>query len=192
MTLDRVAHALLLRRVRFALLNVAAVGSLIVFIIAPFVSRVADKADEIAVRAELLARLRVVADEATQARMNTGRLDDLYLPGSEERLASADLQATLKTVADEAGLHFLSVRGVRPNRPLAPGMVTVGFELEGPPAALRTALQNIETGRPMLFVTALTLRPARDGNEGALRAELTVQGAMRDSATAVPVMEPDR
>ena len=192
MTFDSAARALMLRRLRFAALNATAAVVVVVLVIAPLASQVADQAEEITDRAELLTRLKMIAGEATRLRMNLGTADDPYLPGSEERLASADLQAALKTVAAEAGLRFLGVRGVTPSRPMGPRMVAVGLELEGPPAALRAALQKIETGRPMLFVTALVMRPAPGADEDTLRAEITVQGALRDAGTHAAKAEPHR
>jgi hypothetical protein len=45
-------------------------------------------------------------------------------------------------------------------------------------------LLAIENQTPFLFVTAASLRSATDGDDGLIRAELKVQGAMRDDGAA--------
>jgi hypothetical protein len=60
--------------------------------------------------------------------------------------------------------------------------VVVGVELEGAPVAIRSAILAIENQMPLLFVTAARLRSLSDGDDGLIRAELKVQGAMRERA----------
>ncbi|QND70460.1 type II secretion system protein GspM [Tardiphaga robiniae] len=177
---DQSTRALLLRRLRFVCINLAMLAVVALLVVAPLVSKAVEQGEAIADRADQLARLTAIAGNASPMRNNAFKIDEIYLSGSEERLASADLQANLKAVASAAGLRFLSVRAVTPGRPLGARMVAVGLDLEGSAGALRDAFKNIETARPILFVTSLVLRPAPGTADGVMRAELTVQGAMRD------------
>lgn len=186
---DLAARAPLLRRLRFVFVNLAALALVIMLGIVPLVSAVVDGADEIAERIDLLARLRSIAGNAADLSKDAVKTNDLYLSGGEERLASADLQASLKAVAGASGLRFLSVRAVAPGRQWEAHMVAVSLELEGSPDALRDAFNTIEAARPMLFVTALLLRPAPGAVDEMLRAELTVQGAMRDTGSRAAMTE---
>jgi hypothetical protein len=62
--------------------------------------------------------------------------------------------------------------------------VAVGVDLEGSLPSIRNVLLAIENQTPFLFVTAASLRSATDGDDGLIRAELKVQGAMRDDGAA--------
>lgn len=102
------------------------------------------------------------------------------MAGNEERVVSADLQANLKVIGEAAGVRLLGIRGVQGNRSQQLHMVAVSAELEGSPPAIRDVILAIENQMPMLFVTAASLRSVADGDDGLIRAELKVQGAMRD------------
>lgn len=182
MSSDPAARALLLRRLRFAGLNGALILVVFTLIFAPLLSTVLENSVSLDDRTNQLTRLKMMAHQSAALKEQHRTTEDLFLAGTEERLASADLQAALKTVAATTNVRFLGVRGVTPSRPIAARPVAVGLDLEGSPPSMRDAIDQIETRRPMLFVTSMILRPA-DAAKGALRAEITVQGAMQ-SVTA--------
>jgi general secretion pathway protein M len=64
-------------------------------------------------------------------------------------------------------------------------MVAVNVELEGSLPAVRDMIVAIENQTPFLFVTAVSLRSVSDGEDGPIRAELKVLGAMRDGGPSV-------
>jgi hypothetical protein len=55
------------------------------------------------------------------------------------------------------------------------------MELEGPAPAVRDLILAIENQMPFLFVATASLRSVADGDDALIRAELKVQGAMRDN-----------
>ena len=105
---------------------------------------------------------------------------DLFLPGSEERVVSADLQASLKALGTNAGVNLLGIRGLPGGRYQQLRMVAVGVELEGSLPAVRDMILAIESRTPFLFVTTVSFRSVNEGEDGPIRAELKVLGAMRD------------
>jgi general secretion pathway protein M len=171
-------HALLVRRLRFAALNLAALLLVVSGVIIPFVSHIAGEYDDISSSAEQLARLKALSRPAGMVGEISGQLAGAFFASSEERLASADLHATLKAFSQERGLQLLGLRSVTPRQPIASRVIAVGVELEGPTSGLRDTLQRIEAARPMLVVTALVLRPSSAGDNVPLRAEFTIQGAL--------------
>jgi hypothetical protein len=169
-------HALLLRRLRFLALNAAAAFLLVTFVVVPFVSHIQGMCEDISESAEQLARLEQFGETM---RQNHEQLDTVFLSAPEERLASADLHALLKTLTQEGGLQLLGLRSATPRQPIAKHSIAVGLEVEGSAAKLRDTLLKIETARPMLVVTGFTLRPSSKDSDAVLRAELVVQGALR-------------
>jgi general secretion pathway protein M len=115
--------------------------------------------------------------------VKTSQAGDPFLPGSEERVVSADLQASLKAMATTAGLRILGIRGIQAGRSQQLRMVAASMELEGRLAAVQDVILAIEIQMPFLFVTAASLRSVADGDDGIIRAELKVQGAIRDNAS---------
>jgi Type II secretion system (T2SS), protein M subtype b len=185
-TFEPADRALLLRRLRFIAVNAAAACMLVGFVIVPFAAHVAQMCEDISERADLLARLQ----QFKQApRQNPEPLEAVFFAAPEERLASADLHALLKTLTQEGGLQLLGLRSVTPRQPIAKRSIAVGLEVEGPAAKLRDTLVKIETARPILVVTDVTLRPTSPDTDGVLRAELIIQGALRPPLSRAAVVE---
>jgi len=179
-------HALLLRRLRFLAINAAAACLLVGFVIVPFASHIGGMCEDISESAEQLARLQQF-EQATQ--QNHQQLDAAFFSAPEERLASADLHALLKALTQEGGLQLLGLRSVTPRRPIAKRSIAVGLEVEGSPAKLRDTLLKIETARPMLVVSSITLRPNSKDTDAVLRAELIIQGALRPQPSRAAAAE---
>jgi hypothetical protein len=179
-------HALLLRRVRFVAVNTAALLLFVLLVIVPFASHVGSLCDEVSESAEQLARLQQFEQAS---RQDHEQLDTVFFSAAEERLASADLHAFLKTLTQEGGLQLMGLRSVTPRRPIAKKSIAVGLEVEGSPAKLRDALIRIETARPMLVITGMTLRPSSKETDAVLRAELIIQGALRPPSSRAALLE---
>lgn len=180
---------LLLRRLRFIAINAAALFLLIGFVIVPFASHIAGLCDDVSESAEQLARLQQFEQASRQGHV---QLDTVFFSASEERLASADLHAFLQTLTQESGLQLLGLRSVTPRQTIARRSFAVGLEVEGSPAKLRDALIRIETARPMLVITGVTLRPSSKDTDAVLRAELIIQGALRPPPSRAAVLESGR
>ena len=107
----------LTRGTPFLAFNAAAILFVALFILAPILSHFADRSEEISENAAQLARFQNLAHAAKRPTGNTGRSGDPFLPGSEERVASADLQASLKSMAANAGVNLLAIRGLQAVEP---------------------------------------------------------------------------
>jgi len=186
---DWAGHALLVRRLRFIAINAAALFLFAAFVIIPFASHIGALCDDVSDSAEQFARLQQFAQAG---RQNHEQLDTVFFSAPEERLASADLHAFLKTLTQEAGLDLLGLRSVTTRQPITRRSIAVGLEVEGSPAKLRDALIRIETARPILVVTGLTLRPSSRDTDAVLRAELTIQGALRPLPSRAALLESGR
>ena len=186
--------ALLRRRLIFFGMNCAIVSAVFFAIMGPIASHFAERNDDILDSAAQLAQIRHVADEASRIAKSSPSDTDPYLPGAEERVASADLQANLQAVAGAKGLAVQAVRGLAGRRAGQWRAVAVGLEVEGAAAAVRELIAAIETQTPFLFITDLSLRTLADGDDMRMRASLTVEGALRSSpaSTAGPLLTENR
>ncbi|GGI33730.1 type II secretion system protein GspM [Bradyrhizobium guangdongense] len=185
--------ALLRRRLIFFGLNGAIALAVCFTILAPIASHFAERNEDILDSAAQLAQIRGIAEEAAKlARSSTPDLDP-YLPGAEERVASADLQANLQALAGAKGLAVQVVRGLPGREAGQWRAVPVGLEVEGAAAALRELVAAIETQMPFLFITDLSLRTLADGDDSRMRANLTVEGALRIApASSGPLLSDNR
>ena len=176
----------------FLAFNTSVILFLVLFVVAPTWSHFSDRSEEISESAAQLSHFRALSRSAKTMMSSAPQGGDPFLPGSEERVVSADLQASLKTLATESGVRLLGIRGL-PSMPFQQlRMVAVDMELEGPAPSLRNLLSAIDNQMPFLFVTAASLRTVTDGDDGLIRAELKVQGAMRDGGPPVDAAEAAR
>jgi hypothetical protein len=172
------------RQALFLAFNAFAVLFLVLFAIAPIWTHFASRSEDISESAAQLLHLQRLIRTRTLVT-TTSQAGDPFLPGNEERVVSADLQASLKTAATVAGVRLLGIRGLQGSRNRQLHMVAASVEIEGPLPAIRSVILAIENQTPFLFVTAASLRSLTDGDEGLIRAELKVQGAMQDSGPAI-------
>lgn len=163
----------------FLAFNAAALFLIVVIFFAPVMGHFADRAEQISDHAAQLAHFQNVARAAGKSVGSAGRSGDPFLAGREERVASADLQASVKSMAASAGVNLLAIRGLPGGRAHALQMVAVSVELEGPLKAVRDMVFAIENQTPLLFVSSASFRSLADGEDSAIRAELRVQGAIR-------------
>jgi len=172
------------RGASFLAFNIAALLFIVVFVVAPVLGHFAGRSEEISESAAQLVHFRKIARSVSSPTNTNSHSVDTFLPGTEERVVSADLQASLKSIASNAGVNLLGVRGLPASRYLQLQMVAINVELEGSLAALRDVIAAIENQTPFLFVTAASFRSVSEGEDGPIRAELKVQGAMRDAEPA--------
>jgi len=166
------------RRLSFLTFNGFTALFVVTFCIAPLVSHFSDRGDEISEGASQLSHFRSINRTAKILMARTEHTGDPFLPGAEERLASADLQANLKAITAAAGARFLGVHGLQIDRTRSSHMVAASLELEGPLQTIRDVVQTIETQTPFLFITFAELRRASDTDETVIHAELKVKGSM--------------
>jgi general secretion pathway protein M len=174
----------LARGTPFLAFNAAAILFVVIFFLAPIMAHFIDRGEEISDNAAQLAHFQNVTRTAKKSAGSVGRSGDPFLPGSEERVASADLQASLKSMAANAGVNLLAIRGLQGGRSQPLHMIAVSVEVEGPLKAVRDMIFTIENQTPLLFVPSASFRSLADGEDGPIRAELRVQGAIRDGSQA--------
>jgi general secretion pathway protein M len=170
----------------FLAFNIAFLFSTVIFLLAPVLAHFASRSEDISENAAQLAHFRKLARGAHTLTNKPSQSGDPFLPGSEERVVSADLQANLKAIATSAGVSLLGIRGLPGSHSHQLRMVAVSVELEGSLAAVRDTIVAIENQTSFLFVTAASFRSVTESEDGPIRAELTVQGAMRDTAFSEP------
>ncbi|MCK1643015.1 hypothetical protein IVA95_37015 [Bradyrhizobium sp. 157] len=175
----------LARGTPFLAFNAVAILFVIVFLFAPILAHFADRGEEISDNAAQLAHFQNVTRAAKKSAGSVGLSGDPFLPGNEERIASADLQASLKSMAATAGVNLLAIRGLQGGRSQPLHMIAVSVELEGPLKAIRDMIFTIENQTPLLFVSTASFRSLADGEDGPIRAELRVQGAIRDGSRSL-------
>lgn len=185
---------LLRRRLIFFGINAAIALAVCLAIVGPLYSHFAERNDEMLDSAAQLAQIRHIAEEAAKLAKSSTSDVDPYLPGTEERVASADLQANLQALAGAKGLAVQAVRGLPGRQGGQWRAVPVGLEVEGSAAAVRDMVAAIETQTPFLFITDLSLRTLADGDDSRMRASLTVEGALRNSpaSPAGPLLSENR
>ena len=180
----------ILRSVLFVAAHVALACALWFAVAAPVMDALTWQSENIATRADFLARLQAVAIMAqaleTQARQAGERTaDGAYLAGAGEGAVSANLQARLKQVAETAGAQLRSVRALPGRQAGAVAFAGARLEISGPMQAIQAGLHQIESVPPYLAVTSGIVRPAinaaRPGAdaEPAVEAQFDVYGAVR-------------
>ena len=174
----------LARGTPFLAFNAAAILFVVVFVFAPILAHFAGRGEEISDNAAQVAHFQNVTRAAKKSAGSVGLSGDPFLPGNEERIASADLQANLKSMAANAGVNLLAIRGLQGGRSQPLHMIAVSVEIEGPLKAIRDMIFTIENQAPLLFVSTASFRSLADGEDGPIRAELRVQGAIRDGSQA--------
>jgi general secretion pathway protein M len=165
----------------FMAFNVLVVLFVVVFLLAPILGHFASRNEEISESVAQLAHFRKLMRSGGTLANKPSQGGDPFLPGSEERVVSADLQASLKAIANNAGVNLLGVRGLPGSRSQQLRMIAVGVDLEGSLPAVRDMVLAIESQMPFLFITSASFRSVNDGEEGPIRAELKVLGGMRES-----------
>lgn len=174
------SDGLLKRRLRFAGLNGAMVLAIGLLVLGPLIAHFGERNDDILDNAAQLAQIQRVTDEAARLAKTTAQDIDPYLPGTEERVASADLQASLQALASTRGLVVQTIRGLPSRQAAQWRAIPVRLEVEGASAAVRELISAVETQTPFLFITDISLRSLGDGDDGRMRASLTIEGALRN------------
>jgi hypothetical protein len=86
---------------------------------------------------------------------------DPYLAGASETIAAAGLDARLRGLVEAAGAAIVSTEVLLAPEPEAGARrIALQVDFEGPIEAVQAVLHGIESGTPLAFVDALTLRPA--------------------------------
>ena len=157
-------------------LVVLALGLAALMAIVPFVRMAAVGAEAAAAR-ELLAQQRRLALAAAGRPAQAGR--EALIPGESSGIAGAELQRLVSELARQNGLSLRSLQVAPAKREADLTVLAVEVSLHGGMEGLRALLHSLETGAPMLFIDALSVKAAAEkvaGRAALLDVSLKVRG----------------
>ncbi|PPD46210.1 MAG: general secretion pathway protein GspM [Methylocystis sp.] len=151
------------RRVIFAGVNLAIFALAYLVVVEPLRALIADGAGLIADRRQTLARYEAVASHEQQIADYARQIADInargeLFEGDSDGIVNANLQARLKTLAEQAKVTVRSIQ-VLPERAFQ-GVTLVGARLDvaGRYEDVHELARALEGDPPLLIVTAATLR----------------------------------
>ena len=112
------------RHARFLTFNASVAVFLVLFVFAPILTHFASRSEDISENVAQLSHFQNLIRNAKTLARTTSEAGDPFLPGNEERVVSADLQASLKAIGATAGVRFLGIRGLQGRRSQQLHMVT--------------------------------------------------------------------
>ena len=152
--------------------------------IAPATRHLSHLDEQITAKRELLGRLAVfhadmpAADAA--ARGNTQLMaSEVHLPGETEPIRLANLQASIRQMAGEAGVRLQSTRTLPPIQRDQLQLAGLQMSLQAPIEALQVLLHRLEVHRPLLVVDGLDIVPATVGASDAGNGDRLLQVDLR-------------
>jgi hypothetical protein len=163
--------------------------ALILFgIVLPIRDGVHEGEAELLRQSEILSRLKgIAAYEPTEppAFALENSVNE-YLPGPNEGVAIANLQARLKSFAQTTGMMLRSIQGLPARTEGATRLIGARLDVSGTIQSVHRLVFAIEDVRPFLFINNATLRMPQHGmnpnaapSEPIIEAQLEVLGAFR-------------
>jgi hypothetical protein len=170
-----------LSRAGFLFFNAAIAAAVVVFLVFPLWARLSARQGAISEQYAQLDHFRKFSEGSRHAGAAFRKTP--LLPDGEERVVSADLQASLKELINNAGARSLVIRGLPTQNQQGRRLINIGAEVEGSLRSIRDLLQSIASERPALFIAAITIRKVSNDDQDNVRAEFTLSGALRDRST---------
>jgi hypothetical protein len=176
------------RRTVFAAVTLAPIIAIFGLIIQPLRDHFAGQDAQIARQSEILARLKAIAAYRPKpgSAAPTPSTKGEYLTGPNEGVASANLQARLKIIAQTSGAQLRSIQALPAETDGPLRLIGVRLDLAGPLKAVHGVIFAIEDAKPYVFVTEAALKLSReiqrpDGvkTEPVIEARLDVFGAYK-------------
>jgi hypothetical protein len=178
-------------------LLIAALGAAVFYllIISPVLDFYGEREDSLDQRLAMARRYEALAQQLPALRAADKKWRDqeggeLLLDGSSDALASASLQAAMKSLVEEAGAKLSSSEVLQPATDGSFRRVGIRVVFSGDLKLVTTVLRGVETSRPILSVGDFSLRvgggaanaaesddeSASVGDGGALSVTLDVYG----------------
>jgi general secretion pathway protein M len=154
-------------------LLVAVAGAAYTLAVAWPLARQEAMAQEIFDLRHALARYRAIAAEApgirraAEAQGRQSEENALYLQGSTDALAAAQLVEQLKQVVQESRGRVSAAQNLPAEAADGLQKVTVRIQFAGPIETVQRVLHTVETGRPLLFVDGFEIRETARSQYGA-------------------------
>jgi Type II secretion system (T2SS), protein M subtype b len=168
--------------------STAAVGIVVLGLLAPIHDVFAARDQRVAEQRALLAHLSAVAAQqptvAELVRKTGSKMGgDGFLSGPNEGIIGADLQTRLKIIIEGGGAQLRSVQNIPAKTSEQIRYVGARIEMSGSLQAVQRAVHAVETGTPFLFVTSAIIRPTlsagRQDTEPTVDAQLEIVGAVQ-------------
>lgn len=167
------------RRIAFVSLNLAGLFVAWIIVIAPILRIFSDQSREHERLAELkrqYAAARTSDFPAGGRPSSRSHLPEAaYLPDGTDGSIDAMLQARLKSAAEAAGVRIQSVRALEPRTSGGLRSFAAHLMFSGPLSTVRSVLQDIEAGKPLLFIESASFRVAAAIPGMVLREEPSVE-----------------
>lgn len=159
-------------------------------LLAPVYDLLTDRDSLIRQRSETLARFQAIAAREAEVQAAAARPEGQqdrgeFLSGPNDSVIGADLQTRLKAIAERSGVRIRTIQG-QPTKPVGP-LRYIGAQLtiNGNLQRIQSAVYEIETSKPYLFVTNASLKlasssalPGAAAEEPVIEARLDVFGAL--------------
>jgi hypothetical protein len=150
-------------------------------IIAPFVSFYENRAERLQDRLETARRLQRSTEAFAKQRPETDESkeqeagDALLLPGTNDTVAAALLQSTLKEVVEDAGARLSSAEILPSEARDSFQRVAIHVSLTGDQVSLAAVLRGIELAHPAIFADNIDIHGAGSADDAAANPKLAVE-----------------
>lgn len=180
---------------KFWAVNLAIVAAFVLLVVQPIHQAIEAGDDALAARRATLARQELIASQAVavenfanQTSDDNARAD--FVPGENEVLVEANLQARLKAAAEESRVSVRSLQ-MLPSKNIR-GLTLVGARLEvtGPLDAVHALARGLETDRPLLMILETDLRSQSQFWAATLDRPSDIEGQFDVFGAAAPHAQP--
>lgn len=148
---------------KFWAVNALILAGLYLLVLQPIRDAIASGDEGLADRRSTLARYESVvaqadAIEAYAKEVAAGNARGEFIPGENDGIVAANLQARLKAAADDAKVSVRSLQMLPSKNVQGATLVGARLEVVGPLATVHALARNLEGDAPFLFVTDADLR----------------------------------
>ena len=147
-------------------LLVAVVAAILRYGVAPLVQSYETAERRIEEVQELIRRYQAIAANRAALAERLERLQEqpesfeFYVPGETTAIAAAELQNRISTTVEAAGGVVRSVQSLTVREESNLARIEVRAQFTGTIDVLRRSLEELETGRPLIFIERLNVRRA--------------------------------
>ena len=149
-----------------AALLVAVIAAILLYGVAPVAQSYETTEQRIEEVQELIRRYKAIAANRTALAERLENLKDqpasfeFYVPGETTAIAGAELQNRISTTVESAGGVVRSVQSLTVREESNLARIEVRAQFTGRIVVLRRSLEELETGRPLIFIDRLNVRRA--------------------------------
>jgi general secretion pathway protein M len=155
-----------------------------------------DRDREIVEQRALLDRLKAMVAQESRIRATARDVEAKlqggeFLHGANDGVVNADLQTRIKGIAEAAGARVRSVQTLPAKNVAKVRYIAARIDVYGPLQSIHGTVHAVESGKPLLFITAASIKPLAAINRPGGAQEPILQ-AQFDVVGAAPTDEPDK